>query len=123
MQKGFVFTWLIVGLVIVALVVGGGYWTYKTQVQKSKVSLDQYGMPIITPSKSPETNNKPTLEAKPSSGPDEIGDCKTDSDCTINTCSCTAVSKKLVQGKHQCAQGCMIKGSLRCLNGRCIITN
>ncbi len=65
MQKGFVSIWLIAGLVIAALVVGRGYWIYKTQVQKSRVFHDQYGMPIITPSKAPETNNKPTPDTKP----------------------------------------------------------
>lgn len=65
MQKGLISTWLVVGLIIVALIVGGGYWTYKTQVQKSQVFHDQYGMPIITPSRSPELTNKPTPETKP----------------------------------------------------------
>lgn len=65
MQKGFVSTWLVIGLIIAVLVAGGGYWIYKTQVQKSRVPQDQYGMPIITPSQTPETNNKPTPNTKP----------------------------------------------------------
>ncbi len=62
MQKGFVSTWLIVGLVVAALV-GGGYWIYRTQVQTNRVSHDQYGMPIFSPSKAPE-GNKPTPDTK-----------------------------------------------------------
>ncbi len=64
MQKGFVAIFIIVGILLFSGIVGGVY-VYKTRSEKSKVFHDEYGMPILIPSKSPEPNNKPIPDTKP----------------------------------------------------------